>query len=86
MITPATLPADAEARLIAFIKDEFSTDPKLQLQRDTPLVSSGLIDSLNLVSLQVFIEREFNRKIPASQITARSFNTVRQILEVIQRY
>jgi len=75
-----------EEKLIAFIRAEFLEDPTETIAADTKLISSGLIDSFSLVSLQLFIEKEFGKKIPAPVITAESFNTVRQMMEVIQRF
>ncbi len=73
-----------EEKLIAFITAEFLEDPTEKIEADTKLISSGLIDSFSLVSLQVFIEKQFGKKIPAPLITAESFNTVRQMIQVIQ--
>jgi acyl carrier protein len=50
------------------------------------LISSGLIDSFSLVSLQRFIEKEFGKRIPAPKITAESFDSVRQMLHVIEQF
>lgn len=69
-----------------FIKKEFLPDPDLAITPDTRLISSGLIDSFSLVSLQRFIEKEFGKMIPAPRITADSFDTVRQMLQVISRF
>lgn len=75
-----------EEKLIEFIKDEFLDDPDMEIDADTKLISAGLIDSFSLVSLQVFIEQEFGKKIPAPRITAESFDTVRQMIGVIEQF
>jgi acyl carrier protein len=75
-----------EAKLIQFIKDEYLTDPDLEINADTPLISTGLVDSFSLVSLQGFIATEFGKHIPAPRITAESFDTVRQMIEVINQF
>lgn len=72
-----------EEKLITFIKDEFVSDPSAVITADTRLLSTGLIDSFSLVSLQVFIDKEFGKKIPAPRITMESFDTVRQIMGII---
>jgi acyl carrier protein len=72
-----------EEKLINFIKDEFVSDPSTVITADTKLLSTGLIDSFSLVSLQVFIDKEFGKKIPAPRITVESFDTVRQIMGII---
>ncbi|MFA7097188.1 MAG: acyl carrier protein [Gammaproteobacteria bacterium] len=75
-----------EEKLIEFIIDEFLDDPDTEITQDTKLISSGLIDSFSLVSLQTYIEQEFGKKIPAPRITAESFDTVRQMVEVINQF
>jgi len=75
-----------EEKLIEFIKDEFLDDPDTVIDIDTKLISGGMIDSFSLVSLQTFIEAEFGKKIPAPRITAQSFDTVRQMVQVISQF
>ena len=72
--------------LIEFIIDEFVEEDDVTIDENTKLISSGLIDSFSLVSLQQFIETEFGKRIPAPVITAESFDTVRQMIEIIERY
>lgn len=73
-------------KLIEFIKDEFITDPDMVISLDTKLISSGLIDSFSLVSLQAFIEKEFGKKIPSPRITAETFDTVAQMIDIINKF
>ena len=73
-------------KLIEFIKNEYLDNPDIIITEDTKLISSGLIDSFSLVSLQTFIEREFGKRIPAPKITAESFDTVKQMIEIINQF
>jgi acyl carrier protein len=75
-----------EKKLIEFIKNEFVTDPEIEISPDTKLISSGIVDSFSLFSLQSYIEREFGKKIPPPVITAESFDTVKQMIEIIGKY
>lgn len=75
-----------EEKLIAFIMHEFVTDDDVEITADTKLISSGLVDSFSLVSLQTFIAKEFGKMIPAPRITAQSFDTVRQMIEIISQF
>ena len=75
-----------EEKLIAFIKKEYLTDPDEEITADTKLISSGLVDSFSLVSLQAYIAREFGKQIPAPRITAQSFDSVRQMIDIIQQF
>jgi acyl carrier protein len=75
-----------ENKLIAFIKNEIVNDPDIEIKSDTELISSGLIDSFSLVTLYVYIEKEFGVKIPASRIIPDTFDTVEQITALIKQY
>lgn len=75
-----------EQKLIEFIRDEFLDDPDMEITASTKLISSGMIDSFSLVSLQSFIEKEFGKRIPAPRITAESFDTVNQMVEIINSF
>ncbi|HNZ06805.1 MAG TPA: hypothetical protein PKI63_03345 [Candidatus Cloacimonadota bacterium] len=46
-----------EEKLITFIRHEFLEDPDMELDANTKLISSGLVDSFSLVSLQAYIKK-----------------------------
>jgi acyl carrier protein len=75
-----------EEKLIEFIKSEFLSDPDTEITAETKLISSGIVDSFSLFSLQAYIEREFGKRIPPPLITAESFDTVKQMLEIINKF
>ena len=75
-----------ENKIIAFIKNEITHDPDMDITPDTKLMSSGIIDSFSLVTLHVYIEQEFGVKIPASRVLPDTFDTVEQITSIIREY
>ncbi len=75
-----------EDKLLDFIREEFLDDPDQEIDIDTKLISGGLIDSFSLVSLQSYIEEEFGKKIPAPRITAESFDSIRQMVDIIKQF
>jgi acyl carrier protein len=75
-----------EEQLIDFIKNEIIEDPDIEIAPDTKLISSGTIDSFSLVLLQSFIEKTFGKKIPAPRITSDSFDTVAQMIAIINQF
>lgn len=77
---------DRFPKLAAYIQKEISRDPRRTLDRDTPLISSGLVDSLSLFSVLTFIEDEFGVVIPDEAATAASMNTIGLMLELVDRF
>jgi acyl carrier protein len=75
-----------EEKLLAFIKNELINDPDVMLVPDSKLISSGLMDSFSLVTLQIFIEKEFGATVPAPKITADSFDSVALMIPIIQQF
>lgn len=72
-------------QIIEFIKNEVVRDPQLDLAEDTPLVSSGLIDSLALVEILVRVEQATRMRIPASKVRAKDMDTVGLMLATARR-
>jgi acyl carrier protein len=52
---------------------------------DSPLLSSGLIDSLSMVSLKVFLDQTYRLRIPDSEASAEAFDSVNQIIKMLRR-
>jgi 2-hydroxymuconate-semialdehyde hydrolase len=72
--------------LIEYIMKEFVEDPDEELDENTPLISSGLIDSLSVVSLVAFIDKKYGVKIPDEKGTVDNFETVSKIMEIISQF
>ncbi len=58
-------------------------DPKLKLDPSEPLISSGLLDSFNLVDLALIIEEEFGVRIEDFELNADTFDTLSDLAELI---
>lgn len=59
--------------------------PGLQLEETTPLVSSGLIDSMALVDLLLKLEDVTHKRIPAGRVQPKDMNTVALMLATAER-
>jgi acyl carrier protein/D-alanine--poly(phosphoribitol) ligase subunit 2 len=77
---------DTAQKLARFIQSEVSKDPRQAVQRGTPLISSGLVDSFSLIKVLAFIEDEFGVVIPDEAATARSMDSIELILKLIDTY
>jgi len=59
--------------------------PGLQIDENTPLVSSGLIDSMALVDLLLTLEDITRLRIPAGKVQPKDMNTVALMFATAQR-
>jgi acyl carrier protein len=59
--------------------------PGLQIDENTPLVSSGLIDSMALVDLLLNLEDITQLRIPAGKVQPKDMNTVALMFATAQR-
>ncbi len=57
-----------------------------EITYDSPLISSGYVDSFSMVSLLVFLENKFKIKIPPEKATPEAFDTVNKIVELVNQY
>lgn len=66
---------EIEATILAFIRDELRLDVA-DVEPDTELVSSGRIDSTDLVRLAAHLERSFDIEIPDEDVTAENLDSI----------
>ena len=73
--------------IIDYIKKEFlEEDDDMEIKEDTPLISSGIVDSFSMVSLKTFLERKYKIQIPDDKATPEAFDTVNSIIAVLKEY
>jgi acyl carrier protein len=59
--------------------------PGAKIDENTPLVSSGLIDSMALVDLLMKLEDLTNRRIPAGKVQPKDMDTVAKMFATAER-
>ncbi len=73
--------------IIEYVKKEYlEEDAEEEVNENTPLISSGIVDSFSMVSLKTFLEKKFNIKIPDDKATPETFDTVTNILNLLKEY
>jgi len=72
-------------QLISYILEKVIKRKGVEIGEDTPLISSGLIDSFALVEIFVELQSISRRKIPASKIQTKDMDTVRMMLATAER-
>jgi acyl carrier protein len=76
---------DLKAQMIAYIVNVISRRPGTHIDEETPLVSSGLIDSLALVDLLHKLEDLTNTRLPIGRVQAKDMDTVVSMFSTAQR-
>jgi acyl carrier protein len=73
--------------VLEYVVDEYvDEDEDIEVTFDTPLISSGLVDSFSMVSLKVFLEKKYQISLPDSAATPEAFDTVNSIVELVKRH
>jgi acyl carrier protein len=76
-----------ESVIITYISHELIREPEqLPLKNDTPLLESGILDSLSLLKLLVFLEEEFKVPVDEFELIPENFNTVNAICAYIRSW
>jgi len=71
-------------QMIAHVRD-LIRKPGLSIDENTPLVSSGLIDSMSLVDLLLKLEDLTHKRIPAGKVQPRDMDTVAKMFATAER-
>jgi acyl carrier protein/D-alanine--poly(phosphoribitol) ligase subunit 2 len=72
--------------ILDYVIKEYLEDEETEITCDTPLISSGYVDSFSMVSLLVFLENKFKIKIPPSKATPDAFDSVNNIVMLVNQY
>jgi acyl carrier protein len=72
--------------ILKYVIKEYVDDEDVRITYETPLISSGFVDSFSMVSLLVFLENKFKIKIPPSKATPEAFDSVNNIVALVNQY
>lgn len=72
-------------QLVDYIVKEVIGRPGVEIREDTPLVSSGLLDSLALVNILLKVEDVTHMRIPAGKVRAKDMDTINLMFATAQR-
>lgn len=74
---------DYKNSLIQFIQDEFVRKRGGDIKEDEDLLSSGLIDSLGILTLVSFMEEQFSIEIPSEDVVYENFHSIESMLSYL---
>jgi len=74
--------------ILEYVIDEYvdEDDSDSEMTFDTPLISSGIVDSFSMVSLKVFLEKKYGVSLPDSEATPEAFDTINSICELVRKH
>ena len=75
--------------ILEYIRSEYldeDDEEEVELDANTPLISSGIVDSFSMVSLKPFLEKKYDISIPDADASAEAFDTVASIARLVQRH
>ena len=78
---------DMHEVVLEYVVDEYvEEDDDVEVGPDTPLISSGIVDSFSMVSLKAFLEKKYQVKLPDEDATPEAFDTVNSIVELVKKH
>ncbi len=73
--------------IIDYVKKEYlEEEDEQEVDENTPLISSGIVDSFSMVSLKMFLEKKFSVKIPDEKATTEAFDSVNNIMDLLKEF
>jgi len=70
--------------ILDYVKKEYlDEDSDTEVDVDTPLISSGIVDSFSMVSLKTFLEKRYKVSIPDAKATPEAFDSVNKIVSLV---
>jgi acyl carrier protein len=76
---------DLKDVILQYVIDEYATEDD-KLAFDSPLISSGLVDSFSMVSLKRFLEMRYKISIPDEDASPEAFDSVNKIADLVKRF
>ncbi len=78
---------DIKNAILDYVKSEYlDADDDREVHYDTPLITSGIVDSFSMVSLKVFLETTYNISIPDNKATPDAFDSVNNIVALLKEF
>ena len=65
------------------INEYLEDDDEEEIEVDSPLIISGIVDYFSMVSLKVFLEKKYGVQIPDAKASPEAFDSVRKICDVV---
>jgi acyl carrier protein len=74
-----------EEKVRAFITDSFYVSDPAELGEETPLVTSGIVDSTGMLEIIAFLESDFGIRIGDEETTPENLGSIARIAAFVER-
>ncbi|MCU0867653.1 MAG: acyl carrier protein [Planctomycetes bacterium] len=81
---PPRSPVAMLAEIRTFVANWFRDGREDGLEAETPLVTSGIVDSAGVVEVVEFLERRYGIRITDADLSLRNCNTLRGLTDLVQ--
>ena len=75
--------SDMMTALAEYIATEILSQPNRKIEETEKLISSGLIDSLSLVDIAIFVEDQYQVAIDDTELNADTFDSLEELEKII---
>ena len=82
--SPAPEPKNILPEVRSFVANWFRDGKEEGLEDDTPLVTSGMVDSAGVIEVVEFLEKQFRVSVSASDVSLANCNTLRSLTELVK--
>ncbi|MCK5941646.1 MAG: acyl carrier protein [Planctomycetes bacterium] len=73
------------AEIRTFVANWFRDGKEEGLEDDTPLVTSGIVDSAGVIEVVEFLEQRFRVRVDDTDVSLTNCNTLRGLTELVKR-
>lgn len=71
-------------KVTKFIFDKFPLTQKKKIGEDSPLLESGVVDSIGILEIVTFIEQEFSVSVSDDDLTPENFGSIARIATLVE--
>jgi len=79
------MPHSVLSRLLAWFSETLPSSKTAELNEDSELLDSRLLDSVQIIDLVSYIEKEFNVAVDVAEVIPENFSNLRSIISMIER-
>jgi len=76
---------DVKDVILQYVIEEYGNEDD-KITYETPLISSGLVDSFSMVSVKRFLELKYKISIPDEDASPEAFDSVNKIADLVRRF